>query len=347
MQGEVDGIGKTGGRFTLQDSEGKTLWSDQHTIASQADALGKVAAVLHQHLSSPLRAVGHRIVHGGPALSDHTVVTPDVLEKLEGAIHFAPLHIPQALDVLHKAQELFADTPQIACFDTAFHHNMPPTAAHLPIPIRYFHSGVRRYGFHGLSCESVLHRTEDAGRQRIIIAHLGGGSSVTAVAQGQSIDTTMGLSPTGGIPMGTRSGDLDPAVLLYMLRTEALSLDALEELVNHQCGLYALSQGESDMQALLSRTDDAARLAVDAFVAAVRKAIGGYIALLGGVDRVIFTGGIGQHARSVRERICEGLAPFGLSEASGNVNVLPADEEIQIARHCRSLLGPVETPKAR
>jgi acetate kinase len=138
--------------------------------------------------------------------------------------------------------------------------------------------------------------------------------------------------------MGTRSGDLDPAVLLYMLRTETLSLDALEDLVNHQCGLYALSQGESDMQALLSRDDDAAHLAVDVFVAEVRKAMGGYIALMGGVDRVIFTGGIGQHARPVRERICAGLIPFGVSEASGNVDVLPADEEIQIARHCRSLL---------
>jgi acetate kinase len=185
----------------------------------------------------------------------------------------------------------------------------------------------------------VLHRVEAVNEKRIIIAHLGGGSSVTAIVNGQSVDTTMGLSPTGGVPMGTRSGDLDPAVLLYMLRTETLSVDDLEDLVNHQCGLYALSQGESDMQTLLSRDDDAARLAVDAFVAAIRKAIGGYIALMGGVDRVIFTGGIGQHAQSVRERICAGLTPFGVSSESGKVAVLPAEEEIQIARHCRSILN--------
>jgi acetate kinase len=273
------------------------------------------------------------------------VVTPDVLKELEAAVHFAPLHIPQALGILRKAEELFSGSPQVACFDTAFHRNMPSTAAQLPIPISYLRAGVRRYGFHGLSCESVLRRVEGVKEKRIIIAHLGGGSSVTAVVRGQSIDTTMGLSPTGGVPMGTRSGDLDPAVLLYMLRSEGLSVDALEDLLNHQCGLYALSQGESDMQALLAREDDAARLAVDAFVAEVQKAIGGYIALMGAVDGVIFTGGIGQHAQSVRERVCAGLEPFGIGGGSGTIHVLPAEEEIQIARHCRAILSPIKQVK--
>src|SRR5581483_9771517 len=231
------------------------------------------------------------------------------------------------------------DTPQFACFDTAFHRTLPEVAAHLPIPTRFYQAGVIRYGFHGLSCESVVARLNPI-PQRLIIAHLGNGSSITAVLNGKSIDTSMGLTPTGGIPMGTRSGDLDPGVLLYLLRKENLSPDELEELLNHRCGLFAFSNGESDMQALLAReasNDRAAALAIDAFCTAIRKYIGAYAALLGGLDQLVFTGGIGQHSSAVRTRICAGLNFLGLNPAK--ILALPAQEELQIARHTRVLLG--------
>jgi acetate kinase len=273
-------------------------------------------------------------VHGGPKLREHILISPDVIQQLEAAIHFAPLHIPDALRIIRKAQELFPGVPQIACFDTTFHRTMPEVATHLPLPVRYYEAGVQRYGFHGLSCESVLYRTPKPLPEKMVIAHLGGGSSVTAVLQGKSRDTSMGLSPTGGVPMSLRTGDLDPAVLLYLMRAESLSADAIETLVNHESGLFALSEGESDMQALLSRSDANAMLAVNVFVTAIRKAIGSYAALLRGIDMLVFTGGIGQHSVTIREQILMGLEFMSI----GNVRVLPAAEEAQIARHVDRLL---------
>jgi acetate kinase len=338
VQGEVDRIGHGSGKLELADAHGETIVSESHAIATQEEALERVAAAVKDHVPSPPIAVGHRIVHGGPHLREHCVITPDVLKQLEAAIHFAPLHIPDALRILRKAEEVFAGTPQIACFDTAFHRSIPLAAAQFPIPKRYYDAGVLRYGFHGISCESVLRRIEKAEAKRIVIAHLGGGSSVTAVLDGKSRDTSMGLSPTGGVPMALRSGDLDPAVLLYILRTEKLSADELETLVNHECGMKALSGGETDMQALLSRDDDAARLAIEIYTTDLRKTIGGYGALMGDIDLLVFTGGIGQHAAPIRNRILDGLGAFGLSATSEKVVAVPAKEEIQMARHCRSIL---------
>lgn len=341
LTGSAEGIGRSEGKLRLQDANGASLVDQQHVCETQEQALDRLVASLQQHLPSAPVAIGHRVVHGGPHLREHQRIIPDVLTQLESAVHLAPLHIPQALSLIRAAERLFPNISQFACFDTTFHRTMPDRATHLPIPAPYFAEGVQRYGFHGLSCESVMRRHGPHPPARLIIAHLGNGSSVTAVQNGQSIDTTMGLSPTGGIPMGTRSGDLDPAVLLYMLRSGKLTPDALEDLVNHQCGLAGLSGGEPDMQQLLTREqagDPAATLAIDVFCTAVRKTIGAYTALLGGLDMLVFTGGIGEHSQPIRDRITAGI-PFLPPQGQTQINVLPAQEESEIAHHCRDLLN--------
>src|SRR6202030_2261048 len=229
-------------------------------------------------------AVGHRVVHGGPKLLQHQIITPQVLEQLRTATHFAPLHIPQALKLIATAQSIFPAVAHFACFDDAFHRTIPEVASHFAIPQRYFDAGIRRYGFHGISYESLVHHFGARLPKRAILAHLGNGSSLCALRNGISIDTTMSLTPTGGIPMGTRSGDLDPGVILYLLRNEKVDADGLEDLLNHRSGLFALSSGESDVKALEERTrnnDPRACLALDIFAASIRKSIGAYMALLG------------------------------------------------------------------
>jgi acetate kinase len=238
---------------------------------------------------------------------------------------------------------IFGDAQHFACFDTAFHRTLPPRAAQLALPRRYAEAGVIRYGFHGLSYESLVRQLGADLPARAVFAHLGNGSSVCALRDGRSVDTSMGLTPTGGLPMGTRSGDLDPGVLLYLMRTEQLDTDKLETLLNRESGLAGLTQGESDMQALLTRSaggDPDASLAVDVFASAVRKYVGAYAALLGGIDLLVFAGGIGEHSAEVRRRICEGLAFLGLNaeDPAGKVRTLHTEEERQIARHCRALL---------
>ncbi|MGI4853258.1 MAG: acetate/propionate family kinase [Janthinobacterium lividum] len=343
LKGSADGIGHSSGSLRLVSSDGQVLLHQDHLLESREDAFAKAVEAMRAYLPQPPVAVGHRMVHGGPHLREHQLLTPDVEAQLQAAVHFAPLHIPPALALLGLARAAFPSTPQFACFDTAFHRTMPPVAARLPIPQLYFDQGVQRYGFHGLSYESLVHRLGDALPEKVVFAHLGNGASVTAVLRGQSIDTSMGLTPTGGIPMGTRSGDLDPGVLLFLQRSGSLDVDALESLVNQQCGLAGLSGGESDMQALLSRAkagDADAELAVNAFCTAVCKQIGSYAALLGGLDLLVFTGGIGEHSAEVRRRVCASLGFLGIhadDPASTNLKVLPAEEEIQIARHCRRM----------
>lgn len=341
LQGSAEGIGRDSGSLRIRSAAGDDLLRRDHLLETQPEALAAILSALRDIAHAKPVAVGHRVVHGGPHLRDHVRITPEVLSTLEASVHFAPLHIPQSLKLVRQVQEVLPDTPQFACFDTAFHRTLPEVAAHLAIPTRLHDAGVMRYGFHGLSCESVVARLKPV-PERVVIAHLGNGSSITAVRNGQSIDTSMGLTPTGGIPMGTRSGDLDPGVLVYLLRNESLTPDALEDLLNHQCGLFAFSNGESDMQALLAREaegDTAAALAIDAFCTAIRKFIGGYAALLGGLDLLVFTGGIGQHSEAIRARVCERLDFLGLNAHNPKkVLPLPAQEELQIARHTRVLL---------
>ena len=341
IEGSADGIGRDDGSLHIRSAAGDDLLHRDHVLESQPEALGAILAALQSFAQSAPVAVGHRVVHGGPHLREHQLITPALLSTLEASVHFAPLHIPAALALIHQVQQALPNTPQFACFDTAFHRTMPEVAAHLPIPTRLYEAGVIRYGFHGLSCESAVARLNPIPK-RVIIAHLGNGSSITAVLNGKSVDTSMGLTPTGGIPMSTRSGDLDPGVLVYLLRNEKLSADALEQLLNRQCGLFAFSNGESDMQALLAREssgDPTAALAIDAYCTAIRKTIGAYAALLGGIDLLVFTGGIGQHSEVIRDRICRNFGFLGLTANSSKVLALPSQEELQIARHVRVLLG--------
>ncbi len=346
LEGSADNIGRDSGSLRIRNAAGDDLLRRDHILESQPEALATIIEALRDLAHTTPIAVGHRVVHGGPHLREHQRITPAVLSTLEAAIHFAPLHIPQSLALIRQTQKALPGTPNFACFDTAFHRTLPEVASHLPIPTRFHDAGVIRYGFHGLSCESVVARLRPI-PSRVIIAHLGNGSSITAVLNGKSVDTSMGLTPTGGIPMGTRSGDLDPGVLVYLLRNERLTADSLEQLLNHQCGLFAFSNGESDMQALLAResaNDPIATLAIDAFSTAVRKFIGAYAALMGGLDLLVFTGGIGQRSAPIRSRICENLAFLGLNPEStspanpNKVLALPSQEELQIARHTRVLL---------
>ena len=284
-------------------------------------------------------------------------MTAEVLATLECSVHFAPLHIPPAVALIRATEREFPGIPQFACFDTQFHNTMPPEAYTYPLPGSYRDAGVRRYGFHGLSYESIVRLLGDDLPAKLIVAHLGSGCSICAIAEGSSIDTSMGLSPTGGVPMATRSGDLDPAVGLLLQRkfspqNPALTPDELEALVNHGSGLEALA-GESDMRLLTQRAasgDAQAMLATDIFARSVAKIIAAYATILGGFEMLVFTGGIGEHSAPVRKNICARLATLGVEVASEseaektpgiiskaasrvNVRVIATDEDGQIARH--------------
>jgi acetate kinase len=339
LTGSAEGIGSSNGSFQIFSSGGKPLVERAAIHESQTDALAALAAELRDLIQATPVAVGHRIVHGGPALRAHQLITPQVLDQLRAATHFAPLHIPQALALIASAQKIFPLAVHCACFDDAFHRTIPEIASHLPLPQRYFDAGIQRYGFHGLSYESLVYHFGERLPERAIFAHLGNGASLCALRNGISIDTTMGLTPTGGIPMGTRSGDLDPGVFLYLLRNEKLGADELEDLFNHRSGLFAFSCGESDVKRLEERirsNDPRAALALNVFAVSVRKVIGAYAALLGGVNLLVFTGGIGEHSDYVRSLAASGLEFLGLT--ADKIQIVPTEEEAQIARHCRRMI---------
>ncbi len=339
LTGGAEGIGRDSGSLHIRSADGKALLTREGIHESQSHALRALADAMRAHIPAMPAAVGHRVVHGGPKLCRHQLITPEVLEELRSATHFAPLHIPQALKLIAAAQTIFPSSKHFACFDDAFHRTMPERAARLALPRSYFDAGIRRYGFHGLSYESLVHQFGSGMPRRAIFAHLGNGSSLCALQDGASMDTTMGLTPTGGIPMGTRSGDLDPGVVLYLLRHEKLDADKLEDLLNHKSGLFGLSGGESDVKTLEERAvrnDPAAILALEVFGVSVRKMVGAYIALLGGVDVLVFTGGIGEHSERIRAAATRGLEVLGLT--ADKIQVVPAREEQQIARHCRRMM---------
>ena len=339
LTGGADCIGRSNGALTIRASDGKPLVQRGSILESQSDALTALAAAIQEHIRTVPVAVGHRVVHGGPKLRTHQLITPQVLDQLHSATHFAPLHIPLALTLIACAQSIFPSAAHYACFDDAFHSTIPEVASHLPLPQRFFEAGIRRYGFHGLSYESLVHHFGAELPERAIFAHLGNGASLCALRNGVSVDTTMGLTPTGGIPMGTRSGDLDPGVFLYLLRNEKLSADELEDLLNHQSGIFALSSGESDVKALEGRirsNDPHAALALNVFGVSVRKVIGAFVALLGGVDLLVFTGGIGEHSDHIRSLAADSLEFLGLT--ADKIRIVPTEEELQIARHCRRMM---------
>ncbi|MBV8629512.1 MAG: acetate/propionate family kinase [Silvibacterium sp.] len=355
-KGAADGIGKPAGKLEIFDGSGAILHSEDAPIESQQVAATRIGGTLRR-LGFPLPvAVGHRIVHGGPRLRDHTRINPDVIAALEAAVHFAPVHIPTALVLIRHISEIYPDLPQFACFDTAFHKTLPEKAYHYPLPLKYLEEGVQRFGFHGLSYASIVHQLGTNLKPRTVVAHLGNGASLAAIRDGKSIDTSMGLTPTGGIPMSTRTGDLDPGVLLYIRRTEGLSGDELEDLLNHQSGLQALG-GSNDMRELQKAAasgSQPAALAIDIFCTAVAKTIAAFGVSLGWLDMLVFAGGIGEHSADVRAGVCEQLALLGVEiDPARNaasepvlstgpsrvvVRIVPAQEEIQMAREVRARL---------
>ena len=357
LSGEAESIGGQEGLFRAHDANGHALRSETISLPSQREAVVRIGRLLADaRLPSP-DAIGHRIVHGGPNLRQHCLIDDSVLWQLEAAIAFAPLHIPSALSVIRFAKDHFPGLSQVACFDTTFHAALPDVARVLPIPKELGSEGIQRYGFHGLSCESIMHQLKSDLPDRVVIAHLGNGASVTAVRQGRSIDTSMGFTPTGGVIMGTRSGDLDPGILVYLMRKKSLDAAGLEYLVDHRSGLLGISGVSSDMRRLhdAASSNADARFAIEMFCYSVRKEIAAMIAALDGVDLVVFTGGIGENDGEVRTAVCRGLSWIGIGldevrNRSGKnlihdatsrcaVRVLASQEDEQIARHTWALVA--------
>ena len=295
-------------------------------IEDHAAALAHALEVLD---TSDITAVGHRIVHGGADVRTHQILTPSVAGKLHAAIPFAPLHLPAALAVMEATERKLPKARQVVCVDTAFHRGMPAVSRALPLSSAVRRLGVERFGFHGLSLESILAQM-DSVPERLVVAHLGNGSSITAIRKGLSIDTSMGFTPAGGIMMGTRSGDLDPGTIVYLMRKGYESAEKLEALIDRESGLLGISETSSDVRELLrARGEDArADLALTMFCYQTRKTIASMAAALGGLDVLVFTGGIGEHAAPLRDEICAGLKFLGDFE----VRVVPAQEDLQIAR---------------
>ncbi len=356
LDGSGDGVGRSVSKIELKDAQGRILRSEDLGHVSHSDLFDRAAQWLAEFSKDQPCAIGHRVVHGGPHLVAHQRITPEVLAELRDCVHFAPLHIPLAIELIEHANRLYPGVPQFACFDTAFHSTIPEAATRFALPRQFFDEGIRRYGFHGLSYESIVHQLGQSLPSRTVIAHLGNGASLTAVKDGKSVDTTMGLTPTGGIPMATRSGDLDPGVLLFLLREKQMNADSLEEMLNHDSGLKALSGGTSDMRDLEAAADAGNRevqLAIDVFCTSIRKVVAAYATVLDCLDMLVFAGGIGEHSARIRSCVCGGLGLLGVSldsasnESSGGtisakaskvVRIIPAQEDLQIARHCRSLM---------
>ena len=345
------------GLFRLDEAHIEELSATTVANTSTAEAVANVKQFLAQRGVPAPDAVGHRVVHGGPALRQHCLLNDSVVQQLEAAVSFAPLHIPPALSFIRFAQVQLPGLPQVACFDTCFHTGMPDVARVLPIPKELRSAGIQRYGFHGLSYESILHELGSDLPDRVVIAHLGNGASVTAIKKGKSIDTSMGLTPTGGVIMGTRTGDLDPSVLLYLMREMKFDAVKLAELVDHKSGLLAISGVSSDMrrlhEAALHNTD--AWLAIQMFCYSIGKQIAAMVAVLNGIDLLVFTGGIGENDAQVRAEICSRLSWIGICLDEGRnqsavnpvnssqsrcvVRVIASQEDEQIARHTSAMAG--------
>ncbi|HAT68774.1 MAG TPA: acetate/propionate family kinase [Candidatus Yonathbacteria bacterium] len=360
MSGKIDRIGLPGSFLVYIKGDSKEIVRET-PLADFKAAVETLNAFLGEQVDfNNIVVVGHRIVHGMERGS-HAVVTPELIAELKNISSVDPEHLPLEIAILETFAERHPALVQVACFDTVFHHDMPRVAQLLPIPRRFNAMGMRRYGFHGLSCAYIMEElarvdpTKAMGRT--IIAHLGNGASITAIKEGKSIDTSMGFTPTGGILMSSRTGDLDPGMLLYIMKSEGLSLDMMSHLVNHESGLLGVSETTSDMHDLLEHetTDERAKEAIDLFCYEAKKRIGAYAAALGGIDTLIFTGGMGENASRVRGRICAGLEFLGATldsvrndanediisppSASVCVRIIHTNEELVIARIAHGLIN--------
>lgn len=356
LRGAAEGLGQSSTTFWLEGADGARRG---HTAPNAAVDFATVLARVFKTIASSgdgePAAIGHRIVFGGPDHVSPALATPELLEDLERFVPFDPMHLRSQLDLVHSVTAQAPETPQVLCFDTAFHHGMPAIAQRIALP-RSVGPLIRRYGYHGLSFEYIMSVLGDGAGRRVLIAHLGSGASLAAVRDGRSLDTTMGFSPLGGLMMSTRPGDMDPGVLLYLVAAGKSASD-LTELLTKQSGLMGVSESSPNMETLLLHVEDDPRAAeaIDLFVYQIVKHAGAMIAVLGGVDTVVFTGGIGEHASKIRALVADGLAHFGIrldpsknaadadvishGDSAVAVRVIPTDESLMIARHVRSLLA--------
>jgi acetate kinase len=363
LEGRLERIGLPGTTLRVKGSNEADNFSRPVTAPDHTVAVGVLMDWIEERGGrDALTAVGHRVVHGGPKYSEPRLINAELVEELRRLSPFDPEHLPEEILLTEAFHRRFPDLPQVACFDTAFHHDLPRVARLLPIPRRYEAQGVRRYGFHGLSYAFLMEELarlagSAAAQGRVILAHLGNGASLAAVRDGQPVDTSMSFTPTAGVPMSTRSGDLDPGLFWYLARTEGLAAKQFNEMVNFQSGLLGVSETSSDMHDLLDREtqDVRAAEAVALFCYQVKKYIGAYAAALGGLDTLVFAGGIGENAPAVRARICDGLGFLGIElEEKRNaaneglistpasrvaIRVIRTDEELMIAKTVCRVLG--------
>jgi acetate kinase len=361
LAGGMDRIGLPDATWHAKGNNSEDNFSRQVTAPDHTVAVGLLMDWIGERRDS-LTAVGHRVVHGGPKYSEPQLITAKMVEELHQLDPFDPEHLPEEILLTQAFHRRFPDLPQVACFDTAFHQDLPRVARMMPIPRRYEAKGVRRYGFHGLSYSYLMEElTRVAGAEaaggKVILAHLGNGASLAAVRNGKSVETSMGLTPAAGVPMSTRSGDIDPGLISYLWRTEKMSARQFDEMVNFQSGLLGISETSPDMHDLLAceAHDVRAAEAVEMFCYQIRKCIGGFAAALGGLDTLVFAGGIGENASAVRARICDRLRFLGIEldqernakheawistdTSRVKVRVIHTDEEVMIAKYVTQVLN--------
>lgn len=366
FEGAVDGVGTDLGHFWIKDATGKKLVDETPAVPTRAVAFALVESALHAGEIPAPAAIGHRMVSGGPTVLENQRITPELVDEMERYTAFAPLHTPIAVYIMREALRLFPGVPNFVCLDSYFHRTMPEVATHMPIPEEYSAMGVRRFGAHGISYESIVYQLQPHVPERLIAAHLGNGASISAIRNGKCVDTSMGLTPTGGLISGTRTGDIDPGVLLFILRKIAektasatKAADQLEVVASKNAGLLGVSELSSDMRELreaIKAGSAKARLAVDKFTWTIRKWIGSFVAELGGLDMLVFTGGIGENDIDSRAEICAGLGALGIAldpqrnnvrgaavvsaeDSPAIVRVIPPAEDLMIVNHVVRLMG--------
>jgi propionate kinase len=363
FDGGVERIGQPNASLSINDRQQGEKTSTAVGAICQEELLTLLFDWMGQHFAiNHIDAIGHRVVHGGVLYHQPQRVTPEVLAELKRISPLDPDHLPGEIALIEACANRLPGVPQVACFDTAFHHGMPRVASIVPIPRRFESAGVRRFGFHGLSYEYLLEelrrRASDATTNgRVILAHLGAGASLAAVHNGRSIDTSMGFTPTSGVPMATRSGDLDPGLVAFLAATEQMTAEQFHDMVNHHSGLLGVSETSGDLRDLLAieATDMRAAEAIALFCYQIKKWIGAFAAALGGLDTLVFAGGIGEHSCEVRQRVCEGLGFLGISldpqrnvahapliSSDGSrvaVHLIHTDEAVMIAQATRKVLA--------
>ncbi|SBT06381.1 Acetate kinase [Candidatus Accumulibacter aalborgensis] len=360
--GQIEGLG-TAPRLKVKDGAGERMVDEQwdmSEVATHAQALQRIAGLLRSRFQgSVLAGVGHRVVHGGPEYSAPLLITPAAMTRLETYVPLAPLHQPHNLAAIRAVQEVQPDLPQVACFDTAFHRSQDIVGQLYGLPYEYYERGIRRYGFHGLSYEYIATTLPSVAPEiasgRVVVAHLGSGASMCAIHDGRSVTSSMGFTALDGLLMGTRPGNMDPGIVLYLLQQEGLSAKEIEDLLYKRSGLLGLSGIGNDMRVLLASDAPRARLAIEHFVYRISRELGALAAVLGGLDALVFTAGIGENSARIRQLVCEKASWLGveideaaneqgslrISRTGSRVSawVVPTNEELMIAHHTRKLLA--------